>query len=223
MVKDTLAKNGIMLSAFAIVTTALIALTFYSTAERIALQQKQKLLSILNEVVPHSLHDNALYADCTSIASESLGDDARPHLVYRARLDGAPSALAIETTAPDGYSGNIKIVIGVDTTMTVLGVRVLDHRETPGLGDKIELAISDWITSFSGKSFSLESLAVWQVKKDGGEFDQFTGATITPRAVVGAVKNALLYASSNQKLLFSAPNSCDIEANFSLTNEEISE
>ncbi len=94
--------------------------------------------------------------------------------------------------------------------MRVLGVRVIEHKETPGLGDKIELAVSNWITTFSNKPFSPDNLAPWQVKKDGGEFDQFTGATITPRAVVRAVREALLYAQANQSALFNAPNTCAI-------------
>ena len=148
----------------------------------------------------------------------------------------------LEATAPDGYSGDIDIVVGVnvkatafsaaknsddvtaiDNTssvnaeMTVLGVRVIEHKETPGLGDKIELAVSNWITSFNGKSFSKDNLAPWQVKKDGGEFDQFTGATITPRAVVGAVREALLYAHTNKSALFSAPNTCESKDNVNTT------
>ncbi|MDO6567115.1 electron transport complex subunit RsxG [Alteromonas sp. 1_MG-2023] len=222
MVKETLVKNGLMLSAFAIIGTALIAFTFNVTAERIAQQQKQRLLSILNEVVPHDLHDNALYADCTAVTNSSLGTK-EPHTVYRARINGEPTALAIEATAPDGYSGNISLVIGVDTKMNVLGVRVLEHKETPGLGDKIDLAISNWITSFTGKHFSVSALPVWQVKKDGGEFDQFTGATITPRAVVNAVKNALLYVQDNQQTLFLAPNMCGVDNSVPPTNEALSE
>ena len=207
MLKDSLVKNGAMLGAFAIVTTALIAVTFFGTKDTIEEQKKRKLLSVLNEVVPNNLHTNALYADCTVTDSKSLGPGQ--HAIYRARLDNSPSALVIQATAPDGYSGNIDMVIGVNTQLEVLGVRVVEHKETPGLGDKVELAISDWITSFAGKDFSSDNLAPWQVKKDGGEFDQFTGATITPRAVVSAVKNALLYVETNQQALFDAANACD--------------
>ncbi|WP_394221014.1 RnfABCDGE type electron transport complex subunit G [Alteromonas gracilis] len=246
MMKESLAKNGLMLGAFAVVTTALIALTFFGTQDKIEQQKQQKLLSVLNEVVPSQFHDNALYANCTEVDALELGNK-KSHKVYRATLNGQPSALVLESTAPDGYSGDIDIVIGVqvsdeakvgananladsenlnDTALTltdmtalderaigtnnlkVLGVRVIEHKETPGLGDKIELAVSNWITLFSGKSFSTDNLAPWQVKKDGGEFDQFTGATITPRAVVGAVREALIYAQANQSALFSAPNTC---------------
>ncbi len=202
-----LSKNGGMLAAFAIVTTALIALTFSGTEQRIAYQQEKRLLSVLNEVVPENYHTNTLFEDCTAVSSELLGN-REPHLVYRARIDGEPSALALETTAPDGYSGNIQLVVGVDTSLTVLGVRVVDHKETPGLGDKIELAVSDWILSFNQKQFDTDKLSRWQVKKDGGDFDAFTGATITPRAVVEAVKNTLLFVQQNQSALFSQPNDC---------------
>ena len=205
--KDTLAKNGLMLGTFAVITTALIAMTFFTTEPRIEQQKARKLLSVLNEVVPHKLHDNAMYADCTEVVSKQLGNTL-PHRVYRATLNGAPSALVLEATAPDGYSGDIELVIGVDTQLKVQGVRVLEHKETPGLGDKIELSVSNWITQFTGKRFNADALAPWQVKKDGGEFDQFTGATITPRAVVSAVKNALLFAAEEQSKLFSAPNAC---------------
>ena len=259
MMKESLAKNGLMLGAFAVVTTALIALTFFGTQDKIEQQKQQKLLSVLNEVVPSEFHDNALYANCTEVDAPELGIK-KAHKIYRATLNGQPSALVLEATAPDGYSGDIDIVVGVKvephiangkqksmqndsrssesenlntsalpltdmagldgsspqmdtpeiktTKMKVLGVRVIEHKETPGLGDKIELAVSNWITSFSGKSFSPDNLAPWQVKKDGGEFDQFTGATITPRAVVTAVREALLYAQANQSALFSAPNTC---------------
>jgi electron transport complex protein RnfG len=207
MLKESLLKNGVMLGAFAVVTTALIALTFFGTRDTIAQKRQQKLLSVLNEVVPKSYHNNALYADCTLVSDTALGSKEN-YKVYRARQNGQPSALVLEATAPDGYSGNIDMVIGVSTEMTVLGVRVIDHKETPGLGDKVELAISDWITSFTGKTFDNDNLSPWNVKKDGGEFDQFTGATITPRAVVGAVRRALAYTQTNQSTLFSAPNAC---------------
>ena len=207
MMKDSLVKNGSMLGAFAVVTTALIALTFFGTEDRIEEQRKQKLLSVLNEVVPKRFHDNALYADCVVTEAPELGTQST-HKVYRARIGGEPSALILEATAPDGYSGDIDMVIGVDTSMTVLGVRVVDHKETPGLGDKVELAISDWITTFTGRNFSSSNTEQWQVKKDGGEFDQFTGATITPRAVVDAVKRALVFTENNQAQLFNAPNAC---------------
>ena len=207
---NTILKNGVMLGAFALVTTGLIGVTFYGTETRIEQQRQQRLLSILNEVVPQATHDNELYADCTIVSDPMLGNADSQHRVYRGRLNGVPSALVIEATAPDGYSGDIDLVIGVNTELTVLGVRAVEHQETPGLGDKIELAVSNWITSFNGEHFEADNLGKWRVKKDGGEFDQFTGATITPRAVVGAVKASLLYVKANQEMLFSAPSNCAV-------------
>jgi len=205
---NSIVKNGVMLGAFAIVTTGLIATTFFGTESRIAEQEQQKLMSLLNEVVPQSLYDNELYADCTAVSDPLLGKPGTLRHVYRARLNGESAALAIEAVAPDGYSGDIAIVIGVTDDMTVTGVRTVRHQETPGLGDKIELSVSDWITSFSGESFDDSALNKWQVKKDGGKFDQFTGATITPRAVTGAVKRALLYVEANRESLFALPVNC---------------
>lgn len=205
---NTIVRNGVMLGAFALVTTGLIGVTFFGTEARIEQQKQQRLLSILNEVVPQAVHDNELYADCIVVSDPMLGRADTRHRVYRGRLNNAPSALVLEATAPDGYSGDIDLVIGVSTDMLVLGVRAVDHQETPGLGDKIELAVSNWVTDFNGEQFDSDNLAKWQVKKDGGEFDQFTGATITPRAVVHAVKQALMYAEANQQSLFSAPSDC---------------
>ncbi len=208
---NTIARNGVMLALFAIVTTALISLTYDGTRDKITQQQQQRLLSVLGEVVPPGLHDNLLYQNCTQAISPLLGN-RKPHRVYRAYEGDTPVAFAIETTAPDGYSGSIELVVGINLSMDVLGVRVIEHKETPGLGDKIETSVSDWIYSFTGMSFDPDSLAKWQVRKDGGVFDQFTGATITPRAVVNAVKNTLLFVNDEQAALLSADNLCMKEA-----------
>lgn len=203
----TISKNGVMLTIFALVTTALISLTFVGTKDKIAQQQRQRLLSVLNEVVPADYYNNTLHQDCTVVDAPVLGRN-QPHRVYRARMNDKPVALAIQTTAPDGYSGNIRLVVGVTTELTVLGVRAVEHKETPGLGDKIELAISDWILSFTGKTFNANEQSAWQVEKDGGEFDQFTGATITPRAVVDQVRRTLLYVKDHQQALFTRAADC---------------
>ncbi|HIE5254938.1 TPA: electron transport complex subunit RsxG, partial [Serratia marcescens] len=131
--------------------------------------------------------------------------DGAPHRLYLARKNGQPTAAALETTAPDGYSGAIKLLVGADFNGTVLGTRVIEHHETPGLGDKIELRISDWISFFSGKKIEGPDDKRWAVKKDGGMFDQFTGATITPRAVVNAVRRTALYMETLPPKLESLP------------------
>jgi len=154
--------------------------------------------------VPEAIYDNDLLADRTEIDDPAFFRHPDPVTVYRARMDGAPVAVLMIVTAPNGYNGDIRMIVGVDAGGTVLGVRVVAHRETPGLGDPIETGKSDWILGFTGKSLHNPEDAGWAVKRDGGEFDQFTGATITPRAVVAAVHDALLYFAANRQSLFSA-------------------
>ncbi|MDO6695271.1 electron transport complex subunit RsxG [Aliiglaciecola sp. 3_MG-2023] len=211
--KQSIVSNGLKLTAFALVTTAIIAVTYAVTEDQITEQQIQKRLAILNAIIPNSLYDNDIHHDCTKVINTELLGSKDPHTVYLARMNNAPSAVAIETTVPDGYSGKIELIVGINMQSEVTGVRVLDHKETPGLGDKIDIRITDWITSFTGKSVTTENHKDWQVKKDGGQFDQFTGATITPRAVVKAVKNAVLYFQQHQPALFNAANACEAENN----------
>ncbi|WP_371192853.1 electron transport complex subunit RsxG [Glaciecola sp. SC05] len=201
-------KNGAILGVFALVCTALIAVTFYATKDTIALAREKQLLSVLNELVPESAHDNPLHTDCIIVQPDPLLGE-RAQRVFRARDAGNSVALIVETTAPDGYSGNIELVVAIDTNQTVLGARVVEHKETPGLGDKIDLRISDWVLSFTGVSYSEQTEGRWQVKKDGGQFDQFTGATITPRAVINAVKNTLIYVNKHQAQLYTSASNCN--------------
>ncbi|HGW6103142.1 TPA: electron transport complex subunit RsxG [Citrobacter werkmanii] len=190
----TIRKHGITLALFAAGSTGLTAainqLTKSTIDEQAALQQKV----LFDQVLPGDRYNNALSESCYLVNAQALGKGT--HRVYIARKDDRPVAAILEATAPDGYSGAIQLLVGVDFTGTVLGTRVTEHHETPGLGDKIELRLSDWITHFSGKTIGAGNDAHWAVKKDGGDFDQFTGATITPRAVVNAVKRAGLYAQS---------------------------
>jgi electron transport complex protein RnfG len=207
-----MAKNGLILSLFAVVTTGLISLTFFGTKDQIALQQQKKLLRTLNAVIDTKIYDNAIAQDCALlIAPDYLGSE-QAQRIYRATWRGKPVAAAIESIAPDGYSGKIRLIVGVGrhntNTAQVLGVRILEHKETPGLGDKIDLRISDWVLDFDNQSLQLSSTDNWAVKKDGGQFDQFTGATITPRAVVKAIKNSVEYYITNQSVIFAAANAC---------------
>ncbi len=203
-------KNGLILGVFALCTTSMIALTFAFTKDKIDDAKERQLLSMLNQVVSANLYDNELHQDCVRIDPiDALGNQTQR--VFRARNSGVNTALIIETTAPDGYSGNIDLVVAIDTAQNVLGARVVNHKETPGLGDKIDLRVSDWILSFDDQAYSEELQQRWQVKKDGGQFDQFTGATITPRAVVKAVKNAAMFGQDNMNELFSRVSSCDSE------------
>lgn len=200
-------NNGLILAIFACVSTGLVALTQYLTADQIKAQEIAQLRTVLNQVLPAHLHDNDLTQACTLVSDPLLGT-AQPMSVYRATQDGEPSALAIETIAPDGYNGTIKMIVGIDNVGTVIGTRVLSHQETPGLGDKIDLRISDWILSFTGRQLTEENQQHWQVRKDGGQFDQFTGATITPRAVVKAVKQTVLYVNQHRDEIMQQPSNC---------------
>ncbi|WGW01167.1 electron transport complex subunit RsxG [Vibrio sp. YMD68] len=200
-------KNGLTLAIFACATTGLVAITHHLTKDQIQRQEKAQLLSILNQVIPKELHDNDLYQSCTLVSDLALGtDESMP--AYFATLDGQPSAVAIEAIAPDGYNGAIKLIVGIDQQGNVTGTRVLSHQETPGLGDKIDLRVSDWILGFIGKSVTDTNQDSWKVRKDGGQFDQFTGATITPRAVVGAVKRAVSFVNENRDQLTSQSFNC---------------
>ena len=203
-----ISKNGMILGAFAIVTTALIITSYLLTKDRIEEAKRAQLLSVLNQLVPQENHDNLLYQDCIILAQDSLLGNKQQH-AYRARMEGQNVAAIIETTAPDGYSGNIELVVAIDTELNVLGSRVITHRETPGLGDKIDLRVSDWILSFSDVKYDESNQERWRVKKDGGQFDQFTGATITPRAVVRAIANTAEYFKQNQQAIFTRSANCE--------------
>ncbi|MBL0688358.1 MAG: electron transport complex subunit RsxG [Pseudoalteromonas sp.] len=207
MIISSMVKNGAILCGFALLTTGLVATINTLTADKIAEQEQLQLTNQLQEVLPHSKYSNKLSQDCVIISDPLLGPYDN-QVIYRARKDNEPVALVIRHVTPSGYSGDINLLSAVYRDGTIAGVRVTKHEETPGLGDKVEVKKSDWITTFNTKTVQSESDDRWAVKKDGGQFDQFTGATITPRAVVGSVKNAVLYAQDNFDALFTAANAC---------------
>ncbi|MDF4367515.1 electron transport complex subunit RsxG, partial [Vibrio parahaemolyticus] len=153
---------------------------------------------------------NALAQACTMVTSPDLGT-LRAMPAYLATKNGEPTAIAIESIAPDGYNGEIKVITGIDNQGNILGTRVLNHQETPGLGDKIDLRVTDWILSFTGKQVTENNWNSWKVRKDGGDFDQFTGATITPRAVVKVVRNTVNYVNQSREDILSQPLGCEGE------------
>jgi len=203
---DTLLKHvslsALVLSLFALFGTSLVAYTEQATRGKILQAEKQAMLNNLNAVLDPSRYNNVLLDDTIQVTSKQFLGSKKPVTVFRARMDGNPVALILSPDAPDGYGGAIKLLVGVDTQGKVTGVRVLAHHETPGLGDAIEDRRGNWIHEFDDKSLENPGLKQWHVKRDSGVFDQFTGATITPRAVVKAVKNALLYVQQNQQQLF---------------------
>jgi electron transport complex protein RnfG len=196
------AISAVFLFLFAITGTGLVAWIFDATAERIADNERRALLDSLNELVPADTYDNDIFHDVLYVRNSELLGTQEPVPVYRARKNGWPVAAVLAPVAPDGYNGNIRLLVAINVDGTLAGVRVIRHRETPGLGDAIEAERSDWIHDFAGRSLRNPPGEQWKVKRDGGVFDQFTGATITPRAVVKAVKEALIYYEQQGEKLF---------------------
>lgn len=194
--------SALLLALFAIVGAGIVGMTYENTKERIAANERATVLKNLHALIKTAEYDNDIYQDAIHITAPDYLGSAMPLQVFRARKQGKPVASILTTIAPDGYNGNIKMLVGIYYDGTLAGVRVISHRETPGLGDAIDEKRSDWIFGFTGKSLRQPDSAGWHVKRDGGEFDQFTGATITPRAVVKAVHKALLYYSTHRDALF---------------------
>ncbi|HGX92161.1 MAG TPA: electron transport complex subunit RsxG [Candidatus Tenderia sp.] len=197
-------RAAMTLGGFAVLGALLVGLTFEGTKDRIAANEREFLLRSLHAMITPSAHDNDLLEDVIRAQSKDLLGAKEPVTIYRARKNGKPVAAIITAYAPDGYSGAIKLLVAVDYSGQIGGVRVLSHKETPGLGDKIEVEKSGWINSFYGHSLNAPDEQGWRVKKDGGIFDQFTGATITPRAVVKAVHKALKYYKMHKDEMFAA-------------------
>jgi electron transport complex protein RnfG len=193
---------GWLLALTALVGTSMMAIVNWHSKPYIENNERQTLLRTLNSVINPNSYDNDILNDTVKISDQQLLGSKQPAIIYRARKDELPVAAALKVIAPNGYSGEIVMLVGIRYNGQITGVRVLKHRETPGLGDNIEKKRSDWIDGFRGKSSRNPSASGWKVKRDGGHFDQFTGATITPRAVVGAVHKALLFFEKNRNRIF---------------------
>lgn len=202
-----ISKNARILTIFAVTCTAMVGLVHLFTKDKIALQAQLQLKNQLNGIIKEERHNNEMFLDC--IKAPNTKSDLIVDVIYRARLDNQPVAAAIKATAPDGYNGNIDLLIAINNDSSISGVRTLRHNETPGLGDKIELRKSDWITKFTDKRILDENDNRWAVIKDGGMFDQFTGATITPRAVVNTVKKTIDYFELHQAEIFANESNCE--------------
>lgn len=191
-----------LLGLFVVISVSILITINSLTQPKIAQVERQVMLNTLNQVMPQTYYNNDLLKDSIWVSEpNALGTDT-PMPVYRARLNGQAAGLVIETIAPNGYSGEIRLLVGVFADGRIAGVRVISHRETPGLGDKIELRKDDWILGFNNRQLTLDNAQTWAVKRDRGEFEQFTGATITPRAVVAAVKNTLDYVNQQGARLY---------------------
>lgn len=194
--------TAVNLLAFALIGTAILAFTYAQTHDKIAQSVEAEKLKLISQIVPQNLFDNDIIKDTQEIKADALLGNEGTTTAYRARLGNAPSALVLEAVAPDGYSGKISLLIAIRDNGELAGVRVVAHKETPGLGDYIEIARSNWIIQFDSASRAKYKDADWKVKKDGGQFDYMAGATITPRAVVKAVHKALQYFELHHDALF---------------------
>ncbi len=198
-----ISKNALLLALFAAVTTFFTASVVSLTHDRIKQNIIDSRLKSLHEVLPDHYFDNDLLVDQLTLSASALLGTKETSIAYLAMKNKQPSAIILSAVAPDGYNGKINLLIGITWQGVITGVRVVPpHSETPGLGDAIEIKKSNWITGFDGHSLSNTKELQWAVKKDGGEFDQFTGATITPRAVVKAVKNSLSYFQKEKQLIY---------------------
>jgi len=194
--------SGLFLWLFAVAGTTFVAITENLARESIVENERRVLLRNLHALLPAHKLDNDIVTDTLHIPASGLLGTKDTSLVYRARYQGAPVAAIFNSIAPNGYSGKIHLLVGVYFDGSIAGVRALKHSETPGLGDAIEKQKSGWILDFDGKSLGNPPRTQWAVKRDKGVYDQFTGATITPRAVVQAVKSTLLYYEQNAGTIF---------------------
>jgi electron transport complex protein RnfG len=207
MFKDSFKKVSITASTmiiFSLVASAALSISYFLTKTPIEESDARAKRMFLNQVVPSNLYDNNLVKDTISVEPNPLIGNKKNIDIYRAKKNNQVIAVIIETIAPDGYSGEIKTLVGVDQKDKILGVRVITHKETPGLGDYIEVDKSHWIKNFNLKSLDEMGEKEWAVKKDGGDFDYVSGATITSRAVIKSTYKSLLYVKENKKRLFAS-------------------
>jgi len=201
--------TGLTLAAIAAVCVTVVAATYRLTAGRIAENRLAFLESRLAPALGSVDYDTRPAGDAITLMPPHGLPGNEPATIYRVYRDGQPAAALFAVSARNGYAGPIRVLIGIDAAGTVTGVRILEHDETPGLGDGIEASRSDWVEQFPGRSLGDPPVASWSVRADGGRFDQLTGATITPRAVVGAIRDTLVYFEANKDTVFSTPGSSE--------------
>lgn len=207
--KRAVTRNSLILAVFAFISTGLIGITHLLTKDKIAQEIELSLVRQLSEIVPPENYNNEVYKDCIVTNNiEFLGTDEDQKL-YRMRNAKGDYALLMTSVAPDGYSGKIHLAVAISLQGKILGVNILSHKETPGLGDKIERTKSSWLKQFEGLSLTNPAEKRWKVKKDGGQFDALTGATITPRALIKAIYKSLGYYQLKNKSLFETQSNCE--------------
>lgn len=200
------AKPVLTLALLAAALTVLMVLIAGITRERIVHNEQAWISQRLDALVPPATHDNDLLDDSIAVRSPDLLGTAQPVRIYRARRGGVPVAAVIRAIAPDGYRGPIELLVAIAPDSRLIGVQVIRHNETPGLGDAFESRDVHWLDRFRGRSLTDPPTQRWTVRRDGGDFDAFTGATITPRAIIEAVRNALDYYQRNSQRIFESPS-----------------
>ena len=206
---QSIIRSGTTLALIAAICTALVAATYELTTERIAANEKAWLEKSLQPALAGVIYDTEVRESRLVISSPHELPGSDEALIYRVYFDEQPVAALFAVTARNGFSGPIRILLGVDFDGVVTGLRILQHRETPGLGDKIVSARSDWVYQFDGRSIGDPDVSGWAIRGDGGEFDQLTGASITPRAVVKAMRDTLIYYEAHRDEIFSLPSTED--------------
>ena len=197
-----MSRSGLSLFLFAVFGVGVVTFFHVLTADRIEKNERDYMMRNLNEVIPASAYDNDFFTDTIYVIDKELLGSDQPVSVFRARRLRQPIGLIISPQAPNGYNGIIRLLVGIYADGSLAGIRVVSHRETPGLGDGIDQQRSGWVEQFPGLSLANTPTVAWQVKKDGGRFDQLTGATISPRVVVQAVHRAMLYFDQHRDRLF---------------------
>ncbi len=204
MAESSVMRGGLTLAGIAAICTALVAITYQVTNERIAANEQAWLEQSLAPALSGLSFDSGVSESVLTIPAPHALPGADAAIVYRVYSGESPVAALFVVSARDGYAGAIRLLIGIDVDGRVTGVHVLAHRETPGLGDRVESGKSDWVRQFDGRSLSDPTPGGWRIKRDGGEFDQLTGASVTPRAIVKAIQETLQYFDANAAAIFAA-------------------
>lgn len=197
-------KGGVTLAAIGAICAGLVAATYVGTSDRIAANEKSWLERSLEPALSGLSYDGGITDARILIPPPHELPGSGPAIVYRVYAGGQPVAALFVVTARDGYAGPIRLLVGIDVIGQITGIQVLEHRETPGLGDRVDSLKSDWVTQFEGRSLADPEAAQWAIKRDGGQFDQLTGASVTPRAIVRAIRDTLLYFDANREQVFAA-------------------
>lgn len=199
-------KSGLTLAAIAAICTALVAATYLLTRTRVAANERAHLEQSLEPALAGLIYDSNVTESRQVLPAPHGLPGNEPAIVYRVYAKGQPVAALFAVTARDGYSGPIRVLIGIAVDGTISGVRILHQTETPGLGARIDQSKSDWVYQFDGKSLGNPVSAGWAIRRDGGQFDQLTGASVTPRAVVNAIRETLDWFQAHRDTLFSPPD-----------------